>query len=152
MNSSCWRETLKSDSWKMGTFVWRRSMDIRAMRREQQTYFGMNSKFHFFFFTECIRYIDMNIMVVWIVRVGARMLQEWNRVLLMLKIPWIYLSVRGFNRCFWWLNRNDSWTNRMDWTSKNSRASFTIRRLSEEIRPVDLSEKDSVHLQCRRYS
>ena len=36
MNSSCWRETLKSDSWKMGTFVWRRPMDIRATRRQNK--------------------------------------------------------------------------------------------------------------------
>lgn len=152
MNSSCWRETLKSDSWKMGTFVWRRSVNTRAMRRKKQLTLVWTVNFTFSF---SLSASDISIWISWLFGSSESVLECYKDGIVSLWCSKCRQSTFPFGDS---TVASGDWTemtsqqNRPSWISKNSRASFTIRRSPEEIRRVDLSEKDSVHLQCRRYS
>ena len=78
MNSSCWRETLKSDSWKVVSLVYEKwTHRVNATNTcATNAYFCMNSEFHLLLFTECIRNVDVKIAVTKIDRISALLFHE----------------------------------------------------------------------------
>jgi hypothetical protein len=93
----------------------------------------MNSKFHFFFFTKCIRNINMNIIFIQIHCINTLCLRRFlNKFILNLKT--INLPCRQIYSRYFLLPRKQQWNQiQLDWSFQYSQALLEVIRREIKI-------------------